>query len=297
VATGVELLARIRSQLSGFARVCRTPAVASVFGLGATWIIALLTGRQPPFRPVLLTMLILVALPAADGMAALLLERLKQPLVRQGEASRRICVPSPDPEDEALAAVEKPLDQTERDAVGLAMARSAGALADVEQEASARRSRSLRCCRSPRLGRFDLCPFLPQWAPTVLGNVAEAAFTLLIGWCAWRFFETGLAVKLSREEGGSQSRARTVQPLLRAVGRLVIGAIALMSALSSLGLNIAPLLASAGVVGIAVGFGAQTLVLDLFSGDSYLVEDVFRMATISKAGTPRAPSSSSPSGR
>jgi small-conductance mechanosensitive channel len=130
---------------------------------------------------------------------------------------------------------------------------------------------------------LDLYPFLPQWAPTILDSVAEAALTLLIGWYAWRFFETGLAVKLSHAEGGSQSRARTVQPLLRAVGRLVIGAIALMSALSSLGLNIAPLLASARVVGIAVGFGAQTLVRDLFSGASYLIKTYFVSATISKA--------------
>jgi len=106
------------------------------------------------------------------------------------------------------------------------------------------------------------------------------------------FFETGIAVKLSREEGGSQSRARTVQPLLRAVGRLVIGAIALMSALSSLGLNIAP-----GVVGIAVGFGAQTLVRDLFSGVSYLVEHVFRIGDCIERGNAKAPSSASPSVR
>jgi hypothetical protein len=59
-------------------------------------------------------------------------------------------------------------------------------------------------------------------SPTsVFASLAEASITLLIGWCAWRLFETGLAVKLSREEGGVQS-ARTVQPLLRAVGRLVI---------------------------------------------------------------------------
>jgi moderate conductance mechanosensitive channel len=119
----------------------------------------------------------------------------------------------------------------------------------------------------------------------VLGNIAEAGATLLIGWYAWRLFETGLAVKLSREAGGTQSRARTVQPLLRAVGRLVIGAIALMSALSSLGLNIAPLLASAGVVGIAVGFGAQTLVRDLFCGASYLIEDVFRIGDYIESGS------------
>jgi moderate conductance mechanosensitive channel len=75
-----------------------------------------------------------------------------------------------------------------------------------------------------------------------------------------------------------------VQPLLRAVGRLVIGAVALMSALSTLGLNIAPLLASAGVVGIAVGFGAQTLVRDLFSGASYLIEDVFRIGDYIEGG-------------
>jgi len=82
----------------------------------------------------------------------------------------------------------------------------------------------------------------------------------------------------------ARKAARTVQPLLRAVGKLVIGAIALMSALSSLGLNIAPLLASAGVVGIAVGFGAQTLVRDLFSGASYLIEDVFRIGDYIEGG-------------
>jgi small-conductance mechanosensitive channel len=118
----------------------------------------------------------------------------------------------------------------------------------------------------------------------VLGSIAEAAITLLIGWYAWRLFETILGVKLSREERGAQSRARTVQPLLRAVGKLVIGAIALMSALSSLGLNILPLLASAGVVGIAVGFGAQTLVRDLFSGASYLIEDLFCVGDYIESG-------------
>jgi hypothetical protein len=102
---------------------------------------------------------------------------------------------------------------------------------------SAGRLRSRPCYCSPRAWSLDLYPFLSEWAPTVLGSVAEAALTLLIGWYAWRFFETGLAVKLSPEEGGSQSRARTLQPLLRAVGRLVIGAIALTSALSSLGLS------------------------------------------------------------
>jgi small-conductance mechanosensitive channel len=58
-----------------------------------------------------------------------------------------------------------------------------------------------------------------------------------------------------------------------------------MSALSSLGVNIAPLLASAGVIGIAVGFGAQTLVRDLFSGACYLIEDVFRVGDYIEGGS------------
>jgi small-conductance mechanosensitive channel len=118
----------------------------------------------------------------------------------------------------------------------------------------------------------------------VLGSVAEAALTLLIGWCAWRFFETGLAVKLSREEGDRKAGRARCSHCCAASARVVIGAIALMSALSSLGLNIAPLLASAGVLGIAVGFGARTLVRDLFSGASYLIEDVFRIGDYIEGG-------------
>jgi small-conductance mechanosensitive channel len=283
-AMSLRALARIRSRLSGFSRICHNLAVVSVFGLGATWTVGLLSVGKPPLRPVLLTILILVALPAADGMAALLLERLRRRLVRLGEAPRRIYMPSVDPEDEALAAVDKALDRAEREAIGLEMARSTGALAGVEQEALRWALAISAALLLAETWSLDLFPFLPQWAPTVLGSIAEAALTLLIGWYAWRLFETGLAVKLSREEGGIQSRARTVQPLLRAVGRLVIGAIALMSALSSLGFNIAPLLASAGVVGIAVGFGAQTLVRDLFSGASYLIEDVFRIGDYIEGG-------------
>jgi moderate conductance mechanosensitive channel len=284
-AMSLRALARIRSRLSGFGRICRNLAVASVFGLGATWTIGLLSSGKPPLRPLLLTIVILAALPAADGMAALLLERLRRHLVHLGEAPRRIYVPSVDPEDEALAAVDKALDSAEREAVGLEMARSTGALAGVEQEAIRWALAISAVLLLAETWSLDVYPFLPQWAPTVLGGIAEAALTLLVGWYAWRLFETGLAVKLSREEGGIHSRARTVQPLLRAVGRLVIGAIALMSALSSLGFNIAPLLASAGVVGIAVGFGAQTLVRDLFSGASYLIEDVFRIGDYIEGGT------------
>ena len=57
----------------------------------------------------------------------------------------------------------------------------------------------------------------------------------------------------------------------------MIVAIAAMIALSDLGIDIAPLFAGAGVVGLAVGFGAQTLIRDVFSGAFFLIDDAFRL--------------------
>jgi small-conductance mechanosensitive channel len=283
-AISLRALARVRSRFTGFAGVCRKLASFGVIGLAAIWSVALLSGRLPPFWPVLSSIVILAGMPAADGIAALLLGRLERRLVQSGQAPRRIYTPSDDAEADALAAVEKPLDRAEQEAVRIEIARCAGELATVIREAVRWALGIASVLLLADTWSFDPSPALPRWAPTVLDRIAEAAVTLLVGWYAWRLFETGLAVKLSREAGGTQSRARTVQPLLRAVGRLVIGAIVLMSALSSLGLNIAPLLASAGVVGIAVGFGAQTLVRDLFSGASFLIEDVFRIGDYIESG-------------
>jgi small-conductance mechanosensitive channel len=60
--------------------------------------------------------------------------------------------------------------------------------------------------------------------------------------------------------------------------------LAVLMALSSLGVQIGPLIASAGVIGIAVGFGAQTLVKDIFSGMFYLLDDAFRVGEYIVAG-------------
>jgi len=283
-AISLHGLGRMRARFNGFAKTCHRLAEFGVIGLTLIWSVELLSRRLPPFWPVLLSVIILAGLPTVDGMTTLFLDRFQRRLVQSGQASRRIFTPSDDPEAEELTPLEKPLDLAEQQAIRIEMARSAGDLTTVLKQAARWVIAFGAVLLLADTWSIDLYPILPQWAPLVLGKIAEAAVTLLVGWYAWRLFETGLAVKLSREEGGPQSRARTVQPLLRAVGRLVIGAIALMSALSSLGLNIAPLLASAAVVGIAVGFGAQTLVRDLFSGASYLIEDVFRIGDYIEGG-------------
>jgi len=68
-----------------------------------------------------------------------------------------------------------------------------------------------------------------------------------------------------------------VLPLIRASIKITLVVMAVLISLSALGVNIGPLIAGAGVVGIAIGFGAQTLVRDIVSGFFYLLDDAFRI--------------------
>lgn len=68
-------------------------------------------------------------------------------------------------------------------------------------------------------------------------------------------------------------RLDTLVPLLRSITQITIGILAGLLILSELGINIGPLLAGAGILGLAVGFGAQTLVKDLITGVTILLED------------------------
>lgn len=78
-------------------------------------------------------------------------------------------------------------------------------------------------------------------------------------------------------EGRKRQRLRTLLPILRNFIFVMLLTVALLMVLDALGIQIGPLLAGAGVVGIAVGFGAQTLVKDIISGIFYLLDDAFRV--------------------
>jgi small conductance mechanosensitive channel len=95
----------------------------------------------------------------------------------------------------------------------------------------------------------------------------------------WELVNALLDRYLARALGGGldelrrAARVRTLMPLLQNVMLGVLAVFVALVALSEIGVNIAPLLAGAGVVGIAVGFGAQTLAKDLISGISVILED------------------------
>lgn len=80
------------------------------------------------------------------------------------------------------------------------------------------------------------------------------------------------------DEGGGvgSSRISTLMPILKKILLTALVIITVMVYLSGLGVDIGPLLAGAGIVGIALGFGAQALVKDVISGMFYLVDDAFR---------------------
>ncbi|MBC2803859.1 mechanosensitive ion channel domain-containing protein [Rhizobium ruizarguesonis] len=112
---------------------------------------------------------------------------------------------------------------------------------------------------------------------------------LLVTDVIWKLASTlidsQMAVASRSEQGGHhdgpdarrRQRLNTLLPILRNVLFLAIGAVGFLMILDAVGIQIGPLLAGAGVVGIAVGFGAQTLVKDIISGVFYLFDDAFRI--------------------
>lgn len=82
-----------------------------------------------------------------------------------------------------------------------------------------------------------------------------------------------------------QARLRTLLPIVQNILFAAILVMALLMVLSSLGIEIAPLIAGAGVVGVAIGFGAQTVVKDVISGMFYLFDDAFRVGEYVETGS------------
>lgn len=117
------------------------------------------------------------------------------------------------------------------------------------------------------------------------GSLFDIVVTLTLASALWGLVRTALRqgtvqAEAGDGEAGSAGAASRLQTLLPLFGNVVLAAILVIAGLvvlSSLGVNIAPLIAGAGVVGIALGFGAQTLVRDMLSGVFLLIEDAFRV--------------------
>ena len=100
------------------------------------------------------------------------------------------------------------------------------------------------------------------------------AGTLIAAWLVWILADTAVHHALVRSRRGlANARAQTMMPLIRNVMFVAIFIIAVIVALANMGMNVTPLLAGAGVIGLAIGFGAQSLVADLITGLFIIIED------------------------
>jgi small-conductance mechanosensitive channel len=89
---------------------------------------------------------------------------------------------------------------------------------------------------------------------------------------------------LVTHQNHNEKRVNTLVAIFQSISLVLILLTATLTVLSELGVNIAPLLAGAGVVGIAIGFGAQSLVKDLFYGFFILAENQFGIGDVIQVG-------------
>jgi small-conductance mechanosensitive channel len=130
---------------------------------------------------------------------------------------------------------------------------------------------------------------LRQWLITVSGPALRSALNVLIilmlSWTALALIRR--AVRRFREymegrvrDAEETKRVGTLCRVFRYFGSVVITIVAAMLVMNELGISIAPVLATAGVAGIAIGFGAQSLVKDYFAGLFLLIEDQIRQGDV-----------------
>jgi small-conductance mechanosensitive channel len=124
-------------------------------------------------------------------------------------------------------------------------------------------------------------------------GVLSAVVILLVADLLWHAMKAAIDHKLAEtidmgqpntDEARRRARLRTLLPIFRNVLFVVVIAVAVMMALTSMGFEIGPLIAGLSVVGVAIGFGAQNFVRDIIAGMFYLLDDAFRVGEYIQSG-------------
>ncbi len=144
------------------------------------------------------------------------------------------------------------------------------------------------------LGVAGLVVLLQWWGVPALGffthgrlgtrlvsALVTVLVTLVVGVLVWEGVNGALDRQIGRFSDTNQAvraaRLQTLLPILRTLLFVVLGAILMLTVLSEVGVDIAPLLAGAGILGVAVGFGSQKLVQDFITGIFLLVENAMQV--------------------
>jgi len=121
-----------------------------------------------------------------------------------------------------------------------------------------------------------------------LVTAAEVVFSILlvilIFSSIWEVINGAIEHYTRKNAGAVTARVRTLIPLIRNALLFFLTVLSLLVVLSEIGVDVMPLLAGAGVLGIAVGFGAQTLVKDFLTGFTILIEDLLQVDDVVTVG-------------
>ncbi|MGF6517248.1 small-conductance mechanosensitive channel [Pseudomonas sp. BT76 TE3572] len=109
-------------------------------------------------------------------------------------------------------------------------------------------------------------------------SLSRIGLIFLVTWMVWVVLDTAIQEALKppvskRSARQPSTRIKTILPLLRNAIKIILVVICAITTMANLGINVAPFLAGAGVVGLAIGFGSQQLVQDVITGLFIIIED------------------------
>ena len=108
-------------------------------------------------------------------------------------------------------------------------------------------------------------------------SLSSIGLIFLVTWLLWVVLDTAIQEALkppvNKRAAQPSTRVKTILPLLRNAIKIILVVICAITTMANLGINVAPLLAGAGVVGLAIGFGSQQLVQDVITGLFIIIED------------------------
>lgn len=123
------------------------------------------------------------------------------------------------------------------------------------------------------------------------GTTGYQLLVLLIFLIVLKFFFKAVVYRFfsfifkSSSKSVAKIKGRTIALLLNTIGNIVLLGVALLLVLELIGIDIRPLLAGAGIVGLAVGFGSQTLIKDFVSGIFIILENQYNVGDVIKVGS------------
>ena len=130
--------------------------------------------------------------------------------------------------------------------------------------------------------------FYGRLGPKIIGAILSMIIAYTVAILIWEVANAALERQITHFENSSQegraSRLRTVLPIIKTVLLAVIIIIVAVTTLSQIGINVAPLLTGAGIMGAAIAFGAQSLVKDFITGFFMLVENAIQVGDWVTAG-------------